>query len=231
MNIVRILSFASLVVFLVLLSCEEERIEVESQALDAIYPVSGTEVRTYYVLDSSFDVSGPIVEEYLKRERVVGTTTDLEGRTVYQVQVERGTLDGGSFQLSHRWNLWIPPQVEVNTFIESQEQNIRQLLMAYPIHTAKEWDGNKMNTRETSIFSYLSTDTVVSIGPNTFEGCIFVQEGADQNSAIRQAEAYSIYQPGKGHILRYNRVMVFDGPNREFNPDKSRIYREELLSD
>lgn len=230
MNIVKYLFFPFVLLGLVLSSCEEEQLQVDSRALDTIYPIAIGEARMYYILDSTFDVSGPLVEEYIKRERVVGTTTDLEGRTVYQIQVDRRDLDETSFRLSHRWNLWIPPAPEVGTFIEQQEQNIRYIRMGYPVNRVNQWDGNKYNTLDTRIFSYLSIDTMITIGTKTYDNCIFVQEGSNQNSAIQQAEAYSIYQPGRGHILRYDRIMVFDGPNREFNPDRSRIYREELLS-
>lgn len=230
MNNVNHLFLSWLFLGIVFCSCDEEILQVDSQALDTIYLVSEGEERMYYVLDSTFDVSGPLVEEYIKRERVIGTSTDLEGRTVYQIQVDRRNLDESSFRLSHRWSLWIPPAPEVGTFIEQHEQNIRYVRMAYPVNRVNQWDGNKYNTLDTRIFSYLSIDTTVTVGTKTYEGCIFVQEGSNQNSAIQQVEAYSIYQPGRGHILRYDRVMVFDGPNREFNPDRSRIYREELLS-
>ena len=216
---------------LALFSCEEERIVVDSLALDRIYPLEMGSTRYYHVLDSSFDVSGPIVDEYIKREELVGTTSDLLGRTVYQMEVRRAELGSDDFSVSHRWNLYVPAEEDANSFIERNEDNVRSLLLAYPLNPVVTWDGNRFNTLDTRIFSYLSTDTTLTIGPNVFEGSIFVREGEEQNSAIRFGEAYSIYQPGIGHILRYHKVMVFDGPNREFNPDESRIYREEILTD
>ncbi|MEM6628500.1 MAG: hypothetical protein AAF694_02460 [Bacteroidota bacterium] len=230
-NSLRLYSWLLVLLCLSMGSCEEERIPVDSISLERIYPVTIGDTRYYHVLDSSFDVSGAIVEEYIRREEVVGTTTDLLGRTVYQIQVQRAKLGSDDFRASHRWNLYIPPEEEANSFIERNEDNVRNLVLAYPMNPVVTWDGNRFNPLETRIFSYLSTDTTVTIGTKEYEGSIFVQEGEEQRSAIRFGEAFSIYRPGFGHLFRYHKVMVFDGPNREFNPDESRIYREEILTD
>ena len=112
---------------------------VDSISLDRIYPLEIGSTRFYHVLDSSFDVSGPIVEEYIRREEVVGTTSDLLGRTVYQIQVHRAEIGSDDFKASHRWNLYIPSEEEANSFIERNEDNVRSLVLAYPLNSVVTW--------------------------------------------------------------------------------------------
>ncbi len=198
-------------------------------ALSEIYNLDSNSFRIYHVIDTTFENTGPVVEEYYKKEEIIGTTTDLEGRMLYLIQRSRAQVGSFAFEPESVWSLFIPEDIQLHPFIERQENNIRFLDLTYPVAEGVRWDGNLYNTQRETIYRYLSTDTTLILESGTFDNSIFVLEKLDTTSIITQTFAYSIYSPGIGHIARYDKTIITDGPNQEFNPDESRVYQEKLI--
>jgi len=198
-------------------------------ALSAIYPVSENTSRIYRVIDTTFDVSGPIVDTYYKKEEILGTTTDLLGRETYLVKQSRATDESFDFQPDRVEMLYIPTDEQTDFYVEQVVDNVRRLILTYPVASGIKWNGNLYNTRRADSYQYLSVDTTIQVPGGTFDSAVYVREKFDTLSAIRQEDAYAVYVQGVGHILRYEKVLVNDGAQGEFNPDESRIYMEELI--
>jgi len=197
--------------------------------LGEIYNLDMGSYRIYHVIDTTFNTSGPVVDEYYKKDELIGTSTDLLGREIYLIQSSRANVGSFEFVPEKVWTLYIPEDRDSGLFIERQEDNIRKLDMKYPVARGEIWDANQYNTLKETRYQYLSTDTTVSVAAGSFDQSIFILEKLDTVSVITRTEAYTAYKPGIGHIFRYDKTIITDGPNQEFNPDRSRIYQEELI--
>ncbi len=197
--------------------------------LTEIYNLDIGSYRIYHVIDTTFNTSGPVVDEYYKKEELLDISTDLLEREIYLIRNSRAAVGSFEFVPEKVWTLYVPDDRDSGLFIERQEDNVRTLDMKYPIARGEIWDANQYNTLKEAQYQYLSTDTTISVTAGSFDQSILILEKLDTVSVITRTEAYTVYKPGIGHILRYDKTIITDGPNQEFNPDRSRIYREELI--
>ncbi|MEO1450186.1 MAG: hypothetical protein AAFV07_11700 [Bacteroidota bacterium] len=219
---------------LALLACNRVK-EVILPHTELIFPQDSGKTRTYYVIDSSFNTAGrtqPIVDAYTKKEVLGNTEEDLLGRSVQVIDMYRGpwpTDPDEDFIYSHRATQYIDPVENSDYFAERREDNIRVQVLKFPVFEDISWNGNLFNNLGAKPFRYLAVDSTVSIQGKTYENCVVVINQEFTESIIDTAYAYEIYAPEIGLIKKFNRRLLWDGPNRNFNPDKSRITIEEIL--
>lgn len=214
-------------------SCGEESVTATPFSED-IFPLIEGKFRTSNVVDTTFDVRGPVIDHYIKKELTGSTEVDLLGRTVYRLETFRAEIDESGinesdFQPDRVWTQYLDPDTTGERFAERIEENVRILVLKLPIFPRIRWNGNLFNNLPAETFRYETLDSTVIINDMIFDNCVMVVQQADTNSFINYKFTYEIYAPNVGRIKRFSRVIVNDGPNGEFNPDKSRIFIEEIV--
>ncbi|MEL6193200.1 MAG: hypothetical protein AAFR66_14175 [Bacteroidota bacterium] len=222
----------SLSIILCSTSCNRNK-EVLPEAGENIFPVQQGQYSITEVVDTSFNSAGPVVEKYFKKEEIGSTFTDLDGRPIQRVQVSLSDYDLGTnyqFEPSRVWGQFLETNTESGEyFAERIEDNTRYLVLRFPVFDEARWNGHLFNNLGNRIFNYQSTDTTVVVRGKRYEDCVMVVQRADTSSFITYSFIYEIYAPEIGKIKRFERTLVNDGPNGEFNPSRSRIYLEELV--
>lgn len=199
---------------------------------ELIFPLdSGNQVTTF-VIDTTFDTSGPKVERYYKKEVIGGLEEDLLGRSINRLQTFRSPEELGTDFDFEPWRLYAlyKDENEVGErYAERLEENVRFRILKFPVFDFVKWNGNIFNNQGTQEYYYAHTDTTVNINGLTFPNCVMVIQKLDTNSFINFKYAYEIYAPNVGRIKKYDKTIVNDGANGEFNASKSRIYIEEIV--
>lgn len=202
-----------------------------------ILPQEEGKYRILQVWDTTYNTAGitqPEVDIYYKKEELGAEDVDLLSRPIRLIEVYRSDLDLGTnyeFEIDRVWFQYLEEQEGTDYFAERIEENDRILILKFPVHTGVSWNGNLFNDRDlgTGIFEYGDTDTTVMIQGVAYENCVMVIHSADTNNLINNRFAYEIYAPEIGLVKKYDKTIVNDGPNGEFNPGKSRVYIEEIV--
>lgn len=222
----------SLALIFLVISCNRDK-AVIPEAGENIFPTQPGKFIITEVVDTVFNSAGPVVERYFKKEEIGSSFTDLDDRRIQRIQVSRSEFDLGEnyqFEPFRVWGQLLASDTESGEyFAERIEDNIRYLVLRFPVFDQARWNGHLFNNLGNRIFSYQSTDTSVVVRGKRYEDCVFVVQRADTNSLISYSFIYEIYAPEIGKIKRVERTLVNDGPNGEFNPSRSRIYQEELV--
>ncbi|MEM6767431.1 MAG: hypothetical protein AAF655_21000 [Bacteroidota bacterium] len=217
----------------VFFSCERDK-EIIPDAGENIFPTGKGRYVISEVYDTTFNTAGIVVDKYIKKEELGDTFTDLDNRNVQRVNVFRSAYElGENFQFEP-FRVWGQLLASDSTageyYAERIEENNRFLVLRFPIFSQAKWNGNLFNTLGNQIYEYHSTDTTVFIRNQQYDDCVMVVQRADTNSFITYSFIYEIYAPNIGKIKRFEKTLVNDGPNGEFNSSESRIYIEEILS-
>ncbi len=214
------------------ISCNRNK-EVIPEAGENLFPVQQGKYLITEVADTTFNSAGPVVEKYFKKEEIGSTFTDLDDRPIQRIQISRSDYSlGENFQFEpfRIWGQFLDTDAESGEyFAERIEDNTRYLVLRFPVFDEARWNGHLFNNLGNRIFNYQSTDTTVTVRGKRYEDCVMVVQRADTNSFITYSFIYEIYAPEIGKIKRFERTLVNDGPNGEFNPSRSRIYLEELV--
>ena len=221
----------SLLVVICLLACSRVK-EIEPVIDQALFPMDEGKFRLSMVMDTTFTTAGPRPESYIKKEEITSFTQDQEGNTLGLVQTYRSSpalLPDYQFLKDRVWQRTLVPFASNEFFLAQRiEENIRETVLKLPVFQGLEWDGNQYNNRGSRIYKYIQTDSTVIVRGQSYIHCVVVLE-ISEFTQISQKLAYSIYAPGIGRIKKYEKELLFDLPNGGFNPDKSRIYVEELI--
>jgi hypothetical protein len=216
-----------------LMHCNRNKEIIAPHTLE-IFPLTKGHYRISYVRDTTFDTRGReegIPDVYFKKEEIGDTEEDLLGRTLHKVIVSRSDSNrSANYQwvVNRVYSHYLPQSPEGDYYAERIEENRRTLVLKYPAYPDVVWNGNLFNNLGPQTFRYQTIDTNVVIRGTTYNQCVMVVQKADTNNFISDKFAYEIYAPQIGLVKKYDRTLVFDGPNREFNPDKSRVYIEEI---
>ncbi len=197
-----------------------------------ILPVVEGGSRITLRIDSTWDTSGGIEDKYYKRETIGNTEEDLTGRPVRRLLVDRSEYDlGTSFQWTQDrvWALFVPDSANGDYYAERVEENRRILILKFPVLEGISWNGNLYNQDREQIYTYLRTDTTVTVQAGTFENCVVVVNKDERASLIQDTYAYEVYAPGVGLIKKYDRTKFYDRPNGGFNESASYVIQEELV--
>ncbi|MEZ4774277.1 MAG: hypothetical protein R3D00_13920 [Bacteroidia bacterium] len=215
---------------LFLLRCNQTR-DVILPHTTTIFPVTKGQYRISEVIDTTFNTGGPVAARFYKREEISGTETDLTGRPLYRLDIYHSDFDRGE---DYDWKYYLlgtvyyEPASSGDYYAERTENNVRIQVLKFPVHTLVSWNGNLYNNLGAQEFYYGNIDTSVVVKGVTYDHCVMVVQ-ENTKGLIRQSLAYEIYAPEIGLVKKYNRTLVNDGAMGEFNPDKSRIYIEELV--
>ncbi len=230
----RIFGILLLLALVVLTACEQDKPYVLAHTL-TIFPNQSGFSRISYVEDTTFNSAGinaPLTDLYFKREDLGGEEEDLSGRPLRIIDVYKSPVRFDSsyaWEYDRRWTQYFETQPRGNYYAERMEQNRRTVVLQFPVYPGVTWNGNLFNELDAEEFFYEQVDTTVSVRGKTFENCVLVIQAADTSGFITDRYAYEIYAPEVGLIKKYDRSLIFDGPNGEFNPDESYIYLEEVV--
>ena len=206
---------------------------------ELIFPIESGKYRISLVTDTTYTTAGlnaPQVERYYKKEETGEIEQDLDGRNLHKIHVFESEFDLGQnydFNQTRVWAQYKPDNPVGDYFAERIEENRRILILKFPVYPDISWNANLYNSLGNQSayneYYYQEVDTTVVVQGKTYEHCVMVvHENTD--GFIRKSFAYEIYAPEVGLIKKYRNTLVMDGPpGKEFNPDESRIYLEELV--
>lgn len=199
---------------------------------ELIFPNEAGKFSISIVIDTTYNSAGPLEETFYKREELQGLEQDLDGRMVRKIQTWRSDVSLGTsydFKISKLYTQYYDSTETGTRFAERIEENKRYLILKFPVSEGIKWNGNLYNILDAQEYEYTHVDTTVTVRGISFANCVVVTQKDNQEGLIRKEFAYEIYAPEIGRIKKYDRTLVFDGPNGEFNPSESRIYLEEIV--
>lgn len=202
---------------------------------DNIYPVQDGKERIYHVIDTTYETNSAVYDasSYYKRETTDGTEEDLLGRNVSKLWLYTSpdTLNGGldyDWTFSELWTQYLDKQ-----YAERIEGNQRILVMRIPPYLGSSWNGNLHNNLDVETYTYTNIDSTVTVNGMTFEHCVVVTQipyrkaGLKGSTYYHEEEAYEIYAPGIGKIIRYRK---FYEEQNGVPVSESHIFHEILVS-
>ncbi len=213
------------------LSCDNQLELIQPHTWD-IFPVEEGASRITFRIDSTYDTSGGLEDAYYKRETIGNEETDLTGRRVRRLLVDRSEADLGNayeWQRDRVWAIYVPDSVNGDYYVERIEENKRIRVLKFPVFEGVQWNGNQLNQDKPQPFEYVITDTTVSVSAGTFDNCVMVINKDERASFIQDTYAYEVYAPGIGLIKKYDRTKFYDKPGNAFNEAASYVIQEELV--
>ncbi|MDP5169055.1 MAG: hypothetical protein NWR72_02330 [Bacteroidia bacterium] len=216
---------------LVLTGCEATLDPVAPHTWD-IFPIVEGASRITLRIDSTYNTSGGLEDRYYKQETVGNTETDLAGRTIHRLLVDRSDVSNGAeyqWERDRVWALYAPDSVNGDYYVERIEENQKVRILKFPVLQGVSWNGNLLNQNKEQIFEYGNVDTTVTVLAGTFENCVMVVNKDERASFIQDTYAYEIYAPGIGLIKKYDRTKFYDKPGNGFNESVSYVIQEELV--
>lgn len=233
MKKIRIYSLLLVSLGMVLIQCNRVKETVVPHTLE-IFPMEEGAYRISYVRDTTFTTAGRnrgVADVYFKREKLGNLEDDLLGRPIRVVEVARSDsalYPNYNFVVNRIYSHYLPANPEGSYYAERIEENRRVLVIKYPVFPDVVWNGNQFNNLGPEQFRIHKIDTTVEVRGRTYPNCVMVIQQEETENFISDEFAYEIYAPQVGLIKKYNRTLVFDGANGEFNPDRSRVYIEEI---
>lgn len=220
-----------LIIIAGLISCDKTKDIIPDYTL-SIFPLDSGKYRISYVRDTTFDTRGAISEIYFKKELITDQISDLSGRNIYRTEIfrsENSPDEAYQFEVDRVWGQFANPSNSEESYAERIIENQRILVLKFPVFPGIEWNGNLFNNLGPEIYRYDRIDSSVVVNGIRYDSCVVVIQKSDTNSFITNSFAYEIYAPRVGLIKKFEKTLVNDGPNGEFNPDKSKIYIEEIV--
>ncbi|MEM6261840.1 MAG: hypothetical protein AAGI38_04985 [Bacteroidota bacterium] len=216
------------IIVLGLFACNRVK-DVIPEYTERLFPMEEGQTRTYLVIDTTFTTQDTVVDWFYRREVIGGTEVDLKGRTVRRLETLRSEYDLGTnydFQPERVWTVFKDDQ-----FAERLIENQRYLALKFPVFTGIKWNGHLFNGLGEQEYKYQSIDTTMEVNGQVYDQVVFVLQSlpSDTTSFVRYRLAYELFKADIGKIAVYDRTIVNDGPNQEFNPDESYIHIEYLV--
>lgn len=192
--------------------CSDTYLTDLPRPISEYFPLTEGKQRTYLVIDTTFmlvteTTSDSSSRTYYLQETAGGTETDLLGRTLRQIDRDTSIAVAGPFAFQDRWRAYVD-----DAFAEEIEGNRRVIVLASPIEKGYNWNGNAYNNLGEERFTYLNTDTTVTVNGQTFMNCVFIEQRLEKGSLTQDIYTYEIYAPGIGKIVRFDRQRIYDLP-------------------
>ena len=217
-------SFLPLVFLILLAACSRKLDLAEPKEF---YPIQDGKFRTYSVKDSSYTTTGAVGRSFFQKELTNGTEIDLKGRVVSKLEIQQAD-SGQQFQFFQVWT-----QYKDREAAERIQGNTKYIVLRFPAAKGKNWDGNQFNNFGAMNYTYLSTDTTVTVAGKEYTNCAWVlRRQSDPDSRQFSFLSYEIYAPGIGKIKQYDRYIEYiirEGRPPQIDSDKSYHYEEDLL--
>ncbi|GAB4221693.1 MAG: hypothetical protein Kow0075_17380 [Salibacteraceae bacterium] len=131
------------------------------------------------------------------RYTVSDTFIDLEGRTAYQVLVEKRYSDTASYRPNHQFAVVVDGfRAEVDKF------SMRTVALVFPPASGKTWDANAFNAFPEQLFRYDYVDKATAVGALSFDSTLRVLQTVDTANFVEKSYAEERYARSVGLIYR-----------------------------
>lgn len=215
---------ASIVLGVILTHCNREKDLVLPHTW-RIFPMDSGHQAVFYVIDTTYNTSGALVDKYYRKDMFAGTDTDLLNRQLRRVEVFRSPDSLGNAYAWEPFRVW--SQYKTDQYAEHIRENIRQLALQFPVYKGVAWNGNLYNDLGNQSFTYVAVDSTLTVGNRTYEHCVVVQRGEIQTGPLTFFTSYAAYAPDLGVVMQYELKKVYDKPtSTRFNADKSYVHYE-----
>lgn len=205
------------------------------------FPTGEGKYRIYRVIDTAFEATGPVRDEYYRKEEngEINPSLDILARNVNALYVYRSEIlpnNQYDFQINRVWAMFNEP--DEDSFVELIKENRRYLILRNPVivDSTYAWNSTQFitgNTEDKEKFNYFNVDTTVTVNGKVYEHCVMVLENNKDivsSDLFKYRSAYSIYAPNIGRIYHYYKQIVYTDPEiKEIATDKSRISIEMLI--
>ncbi|MFN0201257.1 MAG: hypothetical protein ACKVTZ_07040 [Bacteroidia bacterium] len=205
-----------------------------------IYPTTAGKYRIYRVSETTYTTAGPQTAEYYVKEEIGAVDTALDNlqRPISQVTSYRSPLlaSGYDFTVDRLWAVY----KDTTSFLEEIKDGRRYMLLKFPVYAGAQFTWNPFvhiddSKEEKELYRYISADSSMEVQGNTYEHCVFLQEGdkledGKDSVGVTYRKAFSVYAPNVGKVYRYYKRKAYKGSGTNtIDTEKSRTIIEELV--
>lgn len=140
--------YISLIVVLLLFSCNELKDVPPFNPGFSYYPVQQGEYRVYAVEEIRFSLSGNDTSRYFLREYITDSIL-TDNQTTYLLTRDKRADQSQQWETDSIWTF-----ARTENFLRITENNVPFMKLTFPIRTTAEWNGNSLNTRQELIYYY-----------------------------------------------------------------------------
>lgn len=190
-----------------------------------VFPMDSGQQAIFYVIDTTYNTSGAVADKYFRKNTLAGIETDLLNRKLRRVETLRSPDSVGNAYVWEPYRVW--NQYKSDQYAESTQENVRKIVLQFPVYPNVSWNGNLYNDLGSQVFKYISVDSTLTVGNRTYEHCVVVQRGETQKGPLTVFQSYAAYAPDLGLVMQYELKKVYDKPTADrFNADKSYVHYE-----
>ena len=190
--------------FFTLFACTDD--EGEAPAIDDGFDYAPLAVgqSSIFQIDSiiydDFNSSSDTIS-FQRKEEIVNSFIDDAGVEAFRIELSRRANDTSAWQL-----IRVFTSRKNNTRYVRTDNNIATILLVFPPEKGTEWDGNLLNTKEESEFTYTSVDQTETINQQEYQPVVTVLQ-EDEFNRIQQFFTEEKYAKGVGLVYRKDKQL------------------------
>ena len=169
------------------------------------FPIEIGQEREYHVKRTDFVQGDKTTREYFVKEVVEDTIQDFEELSYQLYRYYRDSLSQ-PWTLDSIWTTKITPAQAIRS-----ENNIRKVVLTFPIDKDKEWDRNSQNDKGYELGAYDEIDKVFSYDSASYENTVTVLVGPnDPPNLIETDQRSEVYAENVGLVYVSKNVISYN---------------------
>ena len=145
----------SLIMFLLLISCNEYKIIDPRTVGYDYYPIEIGQYRIYNMEEIIYRITGFDTSVYQLRETIFDSISSRDQIT-YIIRRDVRNNETEEWVSDSTWSI-----TKTNSFLSIRENNIPLIKLSFPVSIGNEWNGNSLNNRNNLTYRYESVDELV----------------------------------------------------------------------
>lgn len=222
------LFFWTIVVFTGFTSCNSENDVMKSDSGRSYYPVKKGLFQIYDVERTQYSLGIPTTITYQLKTVVVDSFLNAENTYTYVMYRSIRSTESDEWQDIDTWAIRSGNQETV-----VQIENLPSVNLKYPVRQGLEWDGNKYNSLGENLYKIESVKTVQTLGANTFDDCLTVEQKNNEDYIVFLDQRKEIYARNIGLIYKDSTALHFCTQNEclgEQQIEQGVIYKQIIRS-
>ncbi len=194
------ITYITLIIFFIF-SCKKDDKISDIKNIDySYYPLKTGNYIIYDVTEINIDKAIGIYDttKYQLKEYVESKFTGSNGKTQYRIERYKRKNDTIPWTISDVWAIYF-----LDNKLVKVEENIPIIKINFPVKKDKSWDGNKLNTLDSTLFTITDINIPDTVNSICFDSVLTVTI-SDNESLINKKLIYNKYAKNIGLIYKVN---------------------------
>ena len=182
------------------LSCKKDDEPVIKQIDYSYYPLKTGNYIMYDVEEINIDKAIGVYDttKYQLKEFIESQFIGSNGKTQYRIERYKRANDTVPWSITDVWSVYF-----LDNKLVKVEENIPVIKINFPVEQDKSWDGNKLNTLDSTLFTITNLDIADTVNSTVFDSVLTVTI-ANEESLIDKKLIYEKFAKNIGLVEKIN---------------------------